>query len=88
MLRKLLPHAALILSAMYLVFFCIDRVNSAMLFINNPITKGLLLALCTVCAVESVWLIRDDRRAQRRRAARRAKKRALPASGAADARRR
>ena len=45
MLRKILPHAAIILSMMYFVFFCIDRVNSAMAFINNDITKWLLVIL-------------------------------------------
>ncbi len=67
MLRKLLPHAAIILSGMYLVFFLIDRVNSAMAFINNGITKRLLLALCAISVVEAVWLIRDERAKERRR---------------------
>ena len=65
MLRKLLPHGVIILSAMYLVFFLIDRVNSAMAFINNGITKRLLLVLCALAVVESVWLIRDERRKER-----------------------
>lgn len=65
MLRKLLPHGAIILSAMYLVFFLIDRVNSAMSFINNNITKRLLLVLCAFAVIEAVWLIRDDRRKER-----------------------
>ena len=62
MLRRLLPHAAIILCAMYFVFFFIDRVNSAMSFINNGITKRLLVALCVICVIESIWLIRDERR--------------------------
>lgn len=66
MLRKLLPHAAIILSAMYFVFFFIDRVNSAMAFIDNDITKGLLFALCVISVINSVLLIRDDRRRARR----------------------
>lgn len=70
MLRKLLPHAAIILSGMYVVFFLIDRVNSAMAFINNNITKRLLLALCIIAVIESIWLIRDERRRARQQAAR------------------
>ena len=31
MLRKLLPHAAIILSGMYVVFFFLDRVNAAII---------------------------------------------------------
>lgn len=70
MLRKLLPHAAIILSGMYFVFFFIDRVNTAMAFINNNITKRLLFALCVISIVEAVWLIRDDRRKTRQQQAR------------------
>ena len=67
MLRKLLPHAAIILSFMYFVFYAIDRVNSAMAFINNAITKALILILCVIAIVEAVMLIRDDRRKTRLR---------------------
>lgn len=70
MLRKLLPHAAIILSGMYFVFFFIDRVNTAMAFINNNITKRLLFALCVISIVEAIWLIRDDRRKTRQQQAR------------------
>ena len=67
MLRKLLPHAAIVISFMYFVFFFIDRVNSAMAFINNDITKGLLFVLCVIAIIEAVMLIRDDRRQTRLR---------------------
>ena len=75
MLRKLIPHCVIIVSAMYFVFFFIDRVNSAMAFINNGLTKGLLFALCVLAIYESVLLIRDDRRRERM-LARRAKAKA------------
>lgn len=71
MLRKLLPHAAIVISAMYFVFFFIDRVNSAMAFINNGITKGLLFALCVISILNSVRLISIDRRTERARQRRR-----------------
>ncbi len=73
MLRKLLPHAAIILSGMYFVFYAIDRVNAAMAFIDNPITKGLLLALGVVSVINAVFMIRDDRARRRRRLARRSR---------------
>jgi len=44
-IRYALYHVNMILAAMYIVFYFIDRVNSAMAFINNDITKGLLYAL-------------------------------------------
>ena len=67
MLRKLLPHVAIIISVMYFVFYFIDRVNSAMAFINNNITKNLLFALGVIAILESVWLIRSNRAQERRR---------------------
>ena len=67
MLRKLLPHVAIIISVMYFVFYFIDRVNSAMAFINNDITKNLLFALGVIAILESVWLIRSNRAQERRR---------------------
>ena len=73
MLRKLLPHAAIILSGMYFVFFFIDRVNAAMAFIDNPITKWLLFALGVVSVTNAILLIRDDRARRRRRLARRSR---------------
>lgn len=70
MLRKLLPHAAIILSGMYLVFFLIDRVNSAMCFINNDITKWLILILCAISVLNAISLIRGERRKIRHQEAR------------------
>ena len=62
MLRKLLPHGAIVISGMYFVFFFIDKVNSPMAFINNDITKVLLLILCVISVINALFLIRDDRR--------------------------
>ena len=70
MVRKLLPHAVIIISMMYFVFFFIDKVNTAMNFINNPLTKGLLFALCVLSIAQSVMLIGDNRRRERLRASR------------------
>ena len=63
-LRKILPHVAIVLCNMYIVFFLIDRVNTAMQFINNSITKALLLILCVISTINSSFLIRDERRRQ------------------------
>lgn len=65
MLRKAVPHATIILSVMMLVFFIIDRVNTAFAAINNDITKWLL-AILSVCAIlTSVYLIALERRRHR-----------------------
>ena len=41
-IRKILSHLVVILGGMFLTFFCIDRVNTAMAFIDNEISKWLL----------------------------------------------
>ena len=62
MLRKILPHVSIVLSNMYIVFFLIDRVNSAMSFINNDLTKWLLVFSSLVSIVNAIFLIHDERR--------------------------
>ena len=68
-LRAVLPHATLILSLMMLTLFIIDRVNEAMAFLNNDLTKWVLAVFALLTAVLSVLtILRDERR--HRRAAR------------------
>ena len=62
---KLLPHAAIVISIMYFVFFFIDKVNQPMAFINNNITKGLLFVLCVISILNAISLIRIDRQRER-----------------------
>ena len=52
-LRTILNHAAIVLSLMYLVFFVIDRINNAMEFINNDITKALLVLLALIAIINA-----------------------------------
>ena len=54
---KVLPHINIVISGMYLVFFIIDVQNSAMAFINNDMTKLLLLILSIGSVLTSVLLI-------------------------------
>lgn len=77
LLRKILPHAAIILGGMYVVFYVIDTMNTAMGFVNNRITKTLLLAFGIVGMVNACVIISDDRKKARRAAekARKKKKR-------------
>lgn len=67
MLRKLLAHCAIIISLMYVVFFCIDLVNPAMGFIDNSITKPLLLVLVIISIINSIQIIAAERKLLRRR---------------------
>lgn len=66
---NLLSHADIILSGMFLVFFCIDRVNPAMDFLGSALSKWLLL-LFILCALgngvcSAVHLFRKKRRARK-----------------------
>jgi len=50
-----MPHCAILICNMYLVFFGIDRVNTAMAFVDNDLTKSLLIlmsAMSVACAVK------------------------------------
>ena len=71
LIRALLCHACVILSLMYLVLFGIDRINTAMEFINNDITK-IFLAVLAVLAIANAVISLS---AQRRQALRAKKKR-------------
>ena len=63
-LAVLLPHVCLILSLILLTCVITDRYNRAMAFINNDITKGILFVLVILVIVESVLLIRINRKKQ------------------------
>ena len=52
-----IPHILLVLSLMMITFYITDRKNRAMAFINNDITKALLLVMAILVIVESVYLI-------------------------------
>ena len=62
MIKKLLAHCAIIISGMYIVFFFIDRVNPAMGFIDNDITKPLLLALALIAIINAIQVIAVERK--------------------------
>lgn len=61
-LRTILSHAAIILSLMYLVLFVIDRINNAMEFINNDITKVLLVILAVIAIVNAEIALFSERK--------------------------
>lgn len=58
----MLPHCAILICNMYIVFFLIDRVNTAMAFIDNDITRGLLAAMCLISIWCAALLMRKKRR--------------------------
>jgi len=65
-MQKTLPHVAVVLSLMYVVFFIIDMLNQSMGFINNTYTKVIMLVLCMISIINAVLLLWHERRAIRR----------------------
>ena len=59
-----IPHISIVLSLMMITFYITDRYNRPMAFINNDITKALLLVLSVLVIIESVYLIAHLRRQQ------------------------
>ncbi len=49
-----LTHATIVLSVVFLVFFVIDRVNPAMMFIGSDISDWLLGAFSVIALVSSI----------------------------------
>ena len=64
----MLPHLVILIGNMYAVFYFIDRVNPAMNFIDNGLTKGLLLILCFAALILALPEVihRQNRRRYRR----------------------
>ena len=61
-LRTVLPHLILVMSGMMVTFFIIDRVNEAMAFLNNDITKVLLLIFSVASATLAVLeIVRQEK---------------------------
>ena len=64
-IREMLPHGAILIANMFIVFFLIDRVNTAMNFIDNGLTKGLLLAMSVIVLCDQLLPRPKTRRATR-----------------------
>ena len=73
-MKKILNHSAVILSLFYLTLFVIDKINSAMQFIENDITKALILVLAAVSTVNAIFAISADRKKRKKQLAKEAAK--------------
>ncbi|MBQ8952561.1 MAG: hypothetical protein IJ048_00465 [Clostridia bacterium] len=65
LVKKLLPHVAIVLSGMLIVFFVIDRVNKPMGFMTNEFHKRITFVLALLAIYFAVQLIALQRRAER-----------------------
>ena len=57
LMKNVLPHLSIVLSGMLIVLLAIDRVNSAMVFIDHRLTKGLMWILCISAIVNGAQLL-------------------------------
>ena len=58
------PHASIVIALMMITFYITDSRNRAMAFINNDLTKALLLVMSVLVLIESVYLIVHLRKKQ------------------------
>ena len=68
LMKNVLPHLSIVLSGMLIVLLAIDRVNSAMVFIDHRITKGLMWILCIASIINGAQLLARPSKANRRSA--------------------
>jgi len=61
---KIFPHAAIVLSSVFVVFLILDHFNPTMNFVNNSISAGLLGALCAASFISALILVLKDRAAK------------------------
>ena len=57
LMKVVLPHLSIVLSGMLIVLLAIDRVNSAMVFIDHRITKGLMWILSIAAILNGAQLL-------------------------------
>ena len=63
---RVLPHGAILIANMFIAFYLIDRVNKAMNFIDNGLTKGLLLVMCAMALIDIPYALAGSGREARR----------------------
>lgn len=73
-LKRLLPHATLILSLMVLTFFVIDRFNEYMAFMSSELSKWVIAGLALCALLTALRLILLDQAEPRSREARPSKR--------------
>lgn len=74
-LKKLLPHATIVLSLMTLTFFVINQFNTMMGFMTSRISQWVFALLALAALLTAARLIASDLREARRRRERLARQR-------------
>lgn len=85
LIRKLLPHIAIIISGMLVVFFVIDRINKPMEFMTNEFHKRLTFVLSILAIYMAVRIISLQRKTERAAQKRKTSASVAPSKPAASA---
>ena len=67
MIARFFAHLTIVLSTIAMTLLVIDRFNGAMMFIDNDMTKYLLLALMPLSFANAVLTLRHPRRKGRKK---------------------
>ena len=62
LIRRILPHALMILAALFLVLLVLNEFNPYMGFLSSDVSKLFLLAFCAVALANGVVAVIRDRR--------------------------
>lgn len=66
-IKTIVPHSCIVLSLLFITLLIVDKVNGAMNFIGNPITKGLLMLFSLLVIAAACLLIHENRKSIRNR---------------------
>lgn len=61
-IKKIMPHLLFILSGIFITFLILDQYNPTMDFVSNPISIKLLWSLCLLSLLNSILMMKDNRR--------------------------
>jgi hypothetical protein len=61
-LIRILPHITIILSAMFITFWILDKYNPMMNFITSDISNALLLAFCISSLITAILAVALERK--------------------------
>ena len=82
LIKRILPHAAIVMAGMLIVFFVIDRFNKPMGFLTNEFHKVLTFVLCLLTIDFAIQISSMQRRAERSAYQRQLRAQAKGGSGA------
>jgi hypothetical protein len=66
-MKSIFPHIMIVLAGIFITFLVLDGYNPTMNFINNAVSLKVLWAFCILTIVNSVMIIRSNRKISSRK---------------------